>query len=131
MYAWFVEYKKAIEEFQKNGPKVIYSIGGYNHPSEPFSQMVSSEESRKKFIDDIKTFLREYKFDGLDIYWYSPVYWSGNTDLHYEDKPNFQALMDELKVRRSKIYFFVRHNSEWSQYNKTFYKTKIQTCFEG
>jgi len=29
----FVAYKKDIRELKQGGVKIIYSIGGYNHPS--------------------------------------------------------------------------------------------------
>ena len=70
---------------------MIYSIGGYDHPYEPFRKMVKSEDSRRKFILNVRDFLVSNKFDGLDVYWYTP---------RSDQKENFQALMDELKVNK-------------------------------
>ena len=55
--------------------------------------------TRQRFIEDVKSFLLNFGFDGLDLYWYSPVYWRDGSVLHHEDKDNFQLLMNELKVK--------------------------------
>ena len=88
--------KKSIEHFRKGGAKVIYSIGGYDQLHELFRTIVETEQSRKKFISNVKPFLLKHKFEGLDIFWYSPL---------PQDKGNFQALMDELKVCFEQAFF--------------------------
>merc|ERR1712134_220914 len=56
----------------RSGLKVIASIGGWNFPSGYFSKMVSSSESRAKFISAAKTFLSQHGFAGIDIDWEFP-----------------------------------------------------------
>lgn len=55
-----------------------------------FKTMASSPKSRKVFVDSALSFVRLYKFDGLDIDWEYPQ--------GPEDKKNFGLLM---KVRRA------------------------------
>jgi len=52
--------------------KVIASIGGWNFPSAYFSKMVSTSESRSKFISAAKAFLSQHGFAGIDIDWEFP-----------------------------------------------------------
>ena len=52
--------------------KVILSIGGKDFPSSDFSTMASTNKSRDLFIISLKEFLKEKKFDGVDISWKWP-----------------------------------------------------------
>ena len=79
---------------------MIYSIGGYDLPHEQFRKIVETEQSRKKFILNVKPFLLKNKFEGLDIFWYSPL---------PQDKDNFQALMDELKVGSEQAFYYLEN----------------------
>ncbi len=91
-----VEYKKAIKTFKDGGAKVIYSIGGFNSAIEAFSVLFREENHRSRFIEDVKAFLIEFEFDGLDIYWYPNP--TKLTDVQPEDKINFQQLLQEIQV---------------------------------
>lgn len=59
------------------GLKTWIAIGGWNFnevgPTRTaFSDMVSCPENRTKFINEIKSFMQTYAFDGLDIDWEYP-----------------------------------------------------------
>ncbi|RMZ82759.1 hypothetical protein DV738_g1689, partial [Chaetothyriales sp. CBS 135597] len=57
--------------------KTVIAIGGwtFNDPGPTqtvFSDMVSSKENRRLFIDNLISFLRQYAFDGVDFDWEYP-----------------------------------------------------------
>jgi len=56
----------------RSGMNVIASVGGWNFPSAYFSKMVSSSESRGKFISYAKSFLSQHGFVGIDLDWEFP-----------------------------------------------------------
>ena len=87
-----------MKELKKESPdtKMIFSIGGFNHPDEPFSILVSNKTLRQAFIKNSIQFLRNSSFDGLDLFWYSPVYWNNDVKDHVEDKQNFLDFVKEL-----------------------------------
>jgi len=62
----------SIKTMTGDGFKVIASIGGWNFPSHYFSEMVSTQTNRAKFINYAKTFLSEHGFSGIDIDWEFP-----------------------------------------------------------
>lgn len=45
--------------------KVLIGVGGWNHGSLPFSNMVHSEVMRRNFVKNCVEFIKEHKFDGL------------------------------------------------------------------
>lgn len=55
-----------------------------------FSKLVASAELRAKFIESAIRFLREHKFDGLDLDWEYPAYRDGSSQ---EDKERYAALI--------------------------------------
>lgn len=62
----------SISTIKNMGFKVIASIGGWNFPSHYFSQMVSSQANRAKFITSAKSFMSQHGFAGIDIDWEYP-----------------------------------------------------------
>ena len=68
-YQEFVQYKS-----QNPALKVVISIGGWNFPSNFWSQMASDASSRSAFITSAKNFMSQYKFDGIDIDWEYPKF---------------------------------------------------------
>ncbi|XP_075219145.1 chitinase-3-like protein 1 isoform X2 [Lycorma delicatula] len=75
--------------------KVLLSVGGSREPGKNFSRLSASVKKRKKFATNAVTFLKNYNFDGLDLYWFYP----GGSE---EDKSNFPLLLQELKKEFSK-----------------------------
>eukprot|EP00484_Ammonia_sp_Unknown_P016993 CAMPEP_0197044190 /NCGR_PEP_ID=MMETSP1384-20130603/20311_1 /TAXON_ID=29189 /ORGANISM="Ammonia sp." /LENGTH=394 /DNA_ID=CAMNT_0042475607 /DNA_START=257 /DNA_END=1441 /DNA_ORIENTATION=+ len=66
-YSEIMQYKQ-----QNSKLKVLISIGGWNFPSNFYSQMVSDKSSRTAFINSAKAFMSEYGFDGIDLDWEYP-----------------------------------------------------------
>lgn len=52
--------------------KLLVSVGGWSW-SNNFSNMASTEETRRAFANSVVEFLRLYKLDGIDIDWEYPV----------------------------------------------------------
>ncbi|XP_046838481.1 probable chitinase 2 [Vespa crabro] len=73
--------------------KVSIAIGGWNEGSGNYSILASDKEKRKNFVDSVFKFLREYKFDGIDLDWEFPSQGDGKP----EDKQNFLLLVKDLK----------------------------------
>ncbi|GAB6024068.1 Chitinase 2 [Chamberlinius hualienensis] len=73
--------------------KLLLAIGGWNEGTYKFSVMSSSASSRSTFIASVSAYLRQYKFDGLDVDWEFP---SGS------DKQNFVLLLQELRTELNK-----------------------------
>jgi chitinase len=63
MYYNIVQLKKT------NDVKILLAVGGWNFGSAPFSKLVANETLRKGFVQQATQFLRDHKFDGLDLDW--------------------------------------------------------------
>jgi hypothetical protein len=61
-------YKQIIALKEQNPDlKVMLAVGGWNHGSGPFTEMVATEKSRAEFVENSYNFLKKYGFDGLDL----------------------------------------------------------------
>jgi chitinase len=84
-YKTFVGYKR-----QNKDLKLIISIGGWNFPSNFWSQMVSDKGSRSKFIESCKSFMKQNGFDGVDLDW---------------EFPNSEPRINPVKITCEKFYY--------------------------
>lgn len=75
--------------------KVMIACGGWG--ADGFSDMALTPESRAKFIQSAKTFIQEYKLDGMDMDWEYPGISGASTKARPEDTQNFTALMKGLR----------------------------------
>ena len=63
MYARMMNIRKGSK------PKILLAVGGWNHGSGKFSDMVGNATQRATFITTTIIFLQKHKFDGLDLDW--------------------------------------------------------------
>lgn len=47
--------------------KILLAIGGWNHGSAKFSDVVNNDVQRTNFVNNAVNYLKKYCFDGLDI----------------------------------------------------------------
>jgi chitinase len=95
--------KALVAEKEKHPDlKVMIACGGWGG-SGGFSEMSRSVENRRKFVESVSNFLKEYKLDGLDIDWEYPGMPGIGNPYIPEDRENFTALMKELREAMDKI----------------------------
>ncbi len=75
--------------------KVMIACGGWG--ADGFSDMSHTAENRKKFVQSVVAFNKEYQLDGLDVDWEYPAIPAAGTGARPEDKQNFTLLMKELR----------------------------------
>ena len=75
--------------------KTLISIGGWTW-SANFSAAAATDASRKAFASSCVDFMKQYKFDGVDIDWEYPVS-GGLQSGSPADKANYTALLQEFR----------------------------------
>ena len=53
--------------------KTLLAVGGWNHGSTLFSEMVSTEAGIQQFATNSLNFVAQYGFDGIDLDWEYPA----------------------------------------------------------
>jgi chitinase len=104
-YQFNVHYKKSYK-YQS-----LISIGGWTW-SKDFSNVASTEKSRRIFAKSVADFVVKYQFDGVDVNWEYPTSESGPGTIHRpEDKTNYtllvqciRAALDESQKKDGKTY---------------------------
>ncbi|XP_046551772.1 uncharacterized protein LOC124261496 [Haliotis rubra] len=69
--------------------KTLLAVGGWNLGSGPFHQMSHTPEGRKEFADSVVKFIRENKFDGVDVDWEYPA----NRGSPPEDRQHYTEML--------------------------------------
>ncbi|CAF1164250.1 unnamed protein product [Rotaria sordida] len=86
-------YRRIIALKEKNPDlKVLLAVGGWNHGSAPFTQMVATEQSQQQFVENSYNLLKKYGFDGLDLDWEYPA----DRGSPPEDRGRFTQLVKKL-----------------------------------
>lgn len=57
------------------GFQILLAIGGWAFGSTPFKELTSNTFRMNQFVYEAIDFLREYKFDGLDVDWEYPRFY--------------------------------------------------------
>uniref|UniRef100_A0A1I7UWM2 Glyco_18 domain-containing protein n=1 Tax=Caenorhabditis tropicalis TaxID=1561998 RepID=A0A1I7UWM2_9PELO len=94
----FLEMKKRGKEVNSD-VKVMFSMGGMFN-SQHFSKLIGDFKRREIFLNSIISFLEEYQFDGVDVFWKWPK---------LLDKANYVVFLRELrqKIQNSRILSIV------------------------
>lgn len=88
-------FEKVIEIKNKNPLLQVYvAIGGWNLGSEPFTEVVATPDTRKRFITSAIQLARRNKFDGIEIDWEYPA----ARGSPKEDKKRLTLLLQELRM---------------------------------
>lgn len=75
--------------------KVLLSVGGWG--SGRFSEMAADKELRKKFAEDCKRVVNQFKLDGIDIDWEYPTSDMAGISASTNDTHNFTLLMQDIR----------------------------------
>ncbi|MDR3250160.1 MAG: glycoside hydrolase [Tannerella sp.] len=75
--------------------KVLLSIGGWT--SGGFSEMASSEATRKSFAEDCRRVIDEFGLDGIDMDWEYPSSSAAGISSSPDDVDNFSLLMKDIR----------------------------------
>ncbi|CAG2115208.1 unnamed protein product [Medioppia subpectinata] len=103
---WGRGFYRRTEHLRDVNPdlKVLISIGGWNEGSNKYSKMAANAASRAQFVNSVVKFLKEYKFDGLDVDWEFPGFAAETGPDHDrtpgdpKDKQNYIELLRELRA---------------------------------
>lgn len=86
-----------ILDAQQPELQIMMSIGGWDF-SDNFSQVASTDESRRRFVSSCIAFMRRYEFEGIDVDWRHPVN-GGRIRGQADDFENYPLLMEEFRVQ--------------------------------
>ncbi|MBF8981916.1 hypothetical protein IZY60_00040 [Lutibacter sp. B2] len=105
--------KELVKKSHKNNVKVLIAVGGWSYQNIPldpaFEKMAASDETRKKFIENVIKFVDQYHLDGVEIDWEYPDL--GKSSLKYEKL--IVELSKELKEKGK--YLTAALNGAWSE----------------
>lgn len=86
-------FKRFVKLKERNpSTKTLIAIGGWNEGSSKYSQMVSDDNVRAKFVQNAVEFVQKYGFDGFDLDWEYPNQRGGQPS----DVVNYVKLIKEL-----------------------------------
>lgn len=76
MLKTFSEFYEKVTAYKAKGIKVLIAIGGWNDSAgDKYSRLVNSPSARRKFIENVISFIEANNFDGLDLDWEYPKCW--------------------------------------------------------
>lgn len=102
MYARIMNLRKTTR------PKILLAIGGWNHGSGKFSDMVHNETKRATFITTTIIFLQKHKFDGLDIDWVK-MRKTKDQKIDFKLNNNFRNILVHVKVQDQQIKMIIQN----------------------
>ena len=69
-----------LTSLRSNNTKVLITLGGWGEGTEKYSRLARNETSRRNFIQHAIKYLKENKFDGLDLDWSYPKCWRNDCE---------------------------------------------------
>ncbi|KPJ13351.1 Chitotriosidase-1 [Papilio machaon] len=85
--------------------KILLSIGGAGNDT-GFPNMVINHASRKTFIKSVKTVLRTYGLDGIDLDWEFPMV-NVDINIYKRQRQHFSQLLREIRME------YIRENRDY------------------
>jgi len=92
--------------------KVLLSVGGWGG-SKYFSDVASTDSSRKIFVINLVILVAMYNLDGVDIDWEYPGQEGANNHYRPEDKWNYSLLLEDLRVALNRMSFMQNGNQKY------------------
>lgn len=97
-----------LVKIKKDNPnlKLLLSVGGAGS-HDGFSEMVINHAARKTFIRSIKSILKNFSLDGIDLDWEYPAIQLYQNKLRKRERQHFSQLLREIKaeyIREKKDY---------------------------
>lgn len=89
--------KRFVKAAHAGNTKAILSLGGWGQ-SNGFSNSVSSDSARSKFITNVLKVISTYNLDGVDFDWEYPGNVQGGTS-NPKDTGNFQTFLQQLRAK--------------------------------
>ena len=80
------------------GLKTLLAVGGWNHGSAGFVEMVSTRQNMEDFAVNSMAYINNIGYDGLDLDWEYPAKTAVDTSPP-EDFENFKTLCEILRTR--------------------------------
>ncbi len=98
-FAHDAENFKVLAGLRKRHPhlRILVSVGGWTW-SGAFSDVALTPASRRRFVESALDFVRRHDLDGFDVDWEYPGLPGYGNPHRPDDKPNFTALMAELRA---------------------------------
>lgn len=89
----------ALVALKRDNPalKILLSVGGAGD-TDGFPEMVVNHTSRKVFIRSIKSILRQYRLDGIDLDWEFPAMHYSESRLGTRERQHFSQLLREIRM---------------------------------
>ncbi|CAM3469186.1 MULTISPECIES: glycosyl hydrolase family 18 protein [Saccharibacillus] len=94
---------KQLELLKANNPhlRTLISIGGWTL-SKNFPAVMNDAAKRATFVSSAAAFMKNHKFDGIDIDWEFPGVTTEETPAGPNDKANFALMLKELRAELDK-----------------------------
>ncbi len=89
--------KDKVLESRRQGVRVVLCLGGYENAAIPFSQAAQTEAGRIKLAASVVETLETYHFDGIDMDWEYPGFYSEWPISQTVDSANYTLLMQEIR----------------------------------
>jgi GH18 family chitinase len=96
--------KTNLLQLRKKGVRVLLTIGGYQDGAIPWSMAAATDAGRKKLAKSIVEDVIKFNYDGVDVDWEYPGYYTSTNLFGWEistetDRANYTLMMAELRTQ--------------------------------
>jgi chitinase len=89
--------REEVLEARRHGVRILLCIAGYANEAIPFSKLAMTPEGRTKFAKSIVDAIEKYHYDGIDIDWEYPGFYTEWAIDQTTDTRNYTLLMAEIR----------------------------------